>query len=331
MRGPDSAIRFLGMLAIGALLCGCIPDFHGDMANAPREAPRPAPAPIPVTPRPEQATPRSSISGAMIDYYARIASDLEGRGQMRTDVAPRDAPFDARRLTDDFIHIALYDEYTHGPHGFEARQTRSRLRRWEEPVRMEMEFGPSIPVTDRARDRTDVSAYAGKLAQATGHPVRVVTRGGNFHILFLNEDERRNITPKLRKMIPGIDNGSIKAITDLPLSTYCVVFAFSKDNSPIYSRAVAMIRGEHPDSLRRSCIQEELAQGLGLANDYFHARPSIFNDDEEFALLTHHDEMLLHMLYDLRLHPGMTEAQARPIVERIAREMMAGERRRSAR
>ena len=82
-----------------------------------------------------------------------------------------------------------------------------------------------------------------------------------------------------------------------------------------------MIRAELPDRLRLSCIHEELAQGMGLANDSPDARPSIFNDDEEFAYLTAHDERLLKMLYDPRLRPGMTEAEALPIVTRIAAEL----------
>ena len=63
-----------------------------------------------------------------------------------------------------------------------------------------------------------------------------------------------------------------------------------------YSNAVAVIRAELPDRMRLSCIHEELAQGMGLANDSPDARPSIFNDDEEFAYLTTHDERMLRML-----------------------------------
>ncbi|HHI70684.1 MAG TPA: DUF2927 domain-containing protein, partial [Rhodobacteraceae bacterium] len=103
------------------------------------------------------------------------------------------------------------------------------------------------------------------------------------------------------------------------------VLAFSDDpKSAVYAKAVAVIRGEHPDLLRLSCIHEELAQGMGLPNDSPAARPSIFNDDEEFGLLTHHDELLLQMLYDKRLRPGMTVQEARPIIKQIAAELMGG-------
>jgi len=77
--------------------------------------------------------------------------------------------------------------------------------------------------------------------------------------------------------------------------------------------------------LRLSCIHEEIAQGLGLSNDSPAARPSIFNDDEEFGLLTTHDEFLLRMLYDPRMRAGMDAAQARAVANVIAGEYFAGD------
>ena len=71
-------------------------------------------------------------------------------------------------------------------------------------------------------------------------------------------------------------------------------------------------------------MHEELAQGLGLANDSPAARPSIFNDDDEFALLTRHDEILLELLYDPALKPGMTPDEARPILRRLLDSAAAG-------
>ena len=54
-------------------------------------------------------------------------------------------------------------------------------------------------------------------------------------------------------------------------------------------------------------------------------RPTIFNDDEEFALLTVQDEMMLKILYNPALRPGMTLQEARPIVERLASQLLGGE------
>lgn len=318
-RGVARLLRGLCGLALLGALAACEPYGQAPSPQAPTSVPRPQPSPSDGA-----IAPRSAESVAMSAYYAQVQATLKDRGLLRQDVAPRDAQFIARQLADSFIHVALYDEYANRGGTFVARTTPSRLRRWQAPVRMAVEFGASVPQGERNLDRATITAYAGQLSRATRHPIGMTAdaQAANFNILVLNEDERRGIGPRLRELVPGIDAASLNAIVNLPPTTFCVVFAFSEGASPTYSRAVAVIRGEHPDALRRSCIHEELAQGLGLANDYPRARPSIFNDDEEFALLTRHDELLLQILYDPRLRPGMTEAEARPIVEEIAHEIM---------
>lgn len=91
------------------------------------------------------------------------------------------------------------------------------------------------------------------------------------------------------------------------------------------AKAAAVVRAERPLTLRQSCNHEELAQALGLPNDGSKVRPSIFNGDEGFAFLATQDELLLRTLCDRRNRPGMNAAEARPIVERIAPELLGGE------
>ncbi|SIS81068.1 hypothetical protein SAMN05878426_10512 [Phaeovulum vinaykumarii] len=311
----------VALAAVAALVSACVIPGAGVRQSPAPPAPRPAALADPTAGLPH---PPSAASQAVRAYYAQVAQMLLDQGLLRQERAPADAPFTDRQLVDNFVRIALYDEYAREGGDIVARQHVSRLRRWEVPVRMSVEFGASVPGSQQRVDRGNVTAYAGRLARATGHPVGMVDdpARANFNVLILNEDERQAIAPRLRAMVPGIDAAAVRTVTNLTPATFCVVFAFSQGQSAAYSHAVAVIRGEHPDILRLSCIHEELAQGMGLANDSPAARPSIFNDDEEFALLTRHDEMLLRILYDRRLHPGMTEAEARPIVARIAAELM---------
>ena len=123
---------------------------------------------------------------------------------------------------------------------------------------------------------------------------------------------------------PGLSAADVAGVTNMPQSTYCAVLAQSRGQTGVYSRAYAVVRAEHPDLLRLSCLHEEIAQGLGLPNDSPRARPSIFNDDEEFALLTRMDEQMLRILYNPALRPGMSEAEARPIIFDLAARMMGG-------
>lgn len=304
-------------LVAAAMLAGCTG------LTPPPPEPEPAPAPVPAPePEPEPA-PRSDLSLALELYYARLQNDLLEQGLMRGDGGGADTPFTDTMLARDFVRIALYDEYVDDGSSVRPEARISRLRRWEGPVNFAVEFGPTIPEAQAARDRASVSAYVARLARVTGHPMGM-TGTPNFTVMFLNEDERLALGPRLRELVPGIADSSVRAIETLPRSTLCVVVAFSEPGGYAYTSAVAIIRAEHPDLMRMACIHEELAQGLGLANDDPQARPSIFNDDEEFALLTGHDELLLQMLYDPRLRTGMTAAEAAPVVREIAAEVMAG-------
>lgn len=247
------------------------------------------------------------------------------RGLMRTDAGTIDAPFNARILANNFIQIALFDEHPSDKIGTRVRPVSARLRKWTGPVRVGLRFGASVPEAARVRQEAQTRAYVARLAQVTGHPIGFSRSGSdNFTIFVVDEDERRALGPALSQAAPGIGTRTIAAITEMPRSISCLVVAFSGAGSDVYRRAVAVIRSEHPPASWRSCLHEEVAQGLGLPNDSPRARPSIFNDDEEFALLTGHDELLLSMLYDTRLRPGMGIAEAEPIIRQLAAERIGG-------
>ena len=283
----------------------------------------PVRAVAPPAPRPMIAPP-ATASDTLRVYYGRLEADLVARGLLRIDGGGPDTPFTDTQLARNFVRIALFDEYVTDGDLLRARATASRLSRWDTPVRMAVEFGASVPNAQRNKDRAEVVKYAARLARATGHPISVTDTAPNFHVMFWNEDDRRASEARLRELVPNIGPSSMRAILALPRDQLCIVVAFSEGGRATYSKAVAVIRGEHPDLLRKSCIHEELAQGLGLPNDSPAARPSIFNDDEEFGLLTTHDELLLRMLYDRRLRPGMEPNEAAPIVRQIATELTGG-------
>ena len=128
----------------------------------------------------------------------------------------------------------------------------------------------------------------------------------------------------IKALVPDVNPSALAIFDNLPRGVHCLVIAFSDTyNGHDYGQAIAVIRSEHPPLLRRSCIHEEVAQGLGLGNDSPQARPSIFNDDDEFALLTSMDEKLLQILYDPRLKPGMDADTVRPIVQELATRLTA--------
>ncbi len=307
---------FAVLLSVG--LAGCAELFPPEPAPEPPEPPRPvepAPAPAPVPP--------SQASRDLAVYYQRLQNDLLTQGLLRGDGGGSDTPFTDTQLARNFVRIALFNEYRDDSDFSSPQATVSKLRRWEKPIRMSVEFGPSATRAQMATDRASVGAYAARLSRITGLQITQTDRNPNYHVLFLNEDDRRGYIDRLRALIPGISERTLRAIIDLPRDQLCVVVGTFAPGGASYRNAVAIVRAEHPNLMRAACIHEELAQGLGLANDSPQARPSIFNDDEEFGLLTTHDELLLRMLYDRRLQTGMPPSQAAPIARQIAREILA--------
>ena len=284
----------------------------------------PVAAPVPPAPPPVAAPPPTPKSAAAAAYYAQVQQALLAQGLLRSD-AGEEIPFTDRMLAENFMRIALFDEYRRSGSGFVRQETASLLRRWEVPVRIAIRFGASVPPDRQATDRARIASFAARLSQITGHPILMDEANPNFFIHVVSEDEREALGPQVRAVLPGLSAGDVAGITGMPRTTYCLVYALSAGNTGAYTRAFAVIRAEHPDLLRLSCLHEEMAQGLGLPNDSPRARPSIFNDDEEFALLTDHDALLLRMLYAPELRPGMSPDEARPVVESLARRVLGGD------
>lgn len=318
---PNLRLKSAGRAALGTIvafaLAACDPAISPGTAPAPRPAPPDAPIIAPPVYSPASAAARM--------HYSRVQGQLLAQGLLRTDGGGTDTPYTDRMLAENFIRVALYDEYTRTAAGPVQRLTASRLRRWEAPVRVGLRFGDSVTPERRATDTARVSSYLQRLSRVTGHPIRLDDGAPNFWLWIVSEDERQALGPEIRATLPGLSAAEVAGITDMPRSTYCLVYALSQSDGATYSRAFAVIRAEHPDLLRLSCLHEEIAQGLGLANDSPTARPSIFNDDEEFALLTTMDEAMLRILYNPALRPGMGEAEARPIVESLAARLVGGE------
>jgi hypothetical protein len=317
---PEAARRPAGLpgalaLVAAGQLAGCAA-LRDASLPAPNGASAAAVAPVLPPPVRPAAAPTTSELAA---FYARIETERRARGLMRTDDGRRDGPISAGRLAAIWTEVALRDEVTGAS---------IPLRRFEGPVAIRVEFGASVPAVMRNADRARLTMLAADLAEATGRPISMVPAGmagGNFHVLVLSEAERLAIGPRLAELVPGIDAGAIALVEGMARETFCLALSFARGGGAVLTEAVAVVRAEHPDLTRLACYHEEIAQGLGLNADTPRARPSVFNDDQEFALLTHLDRLLLRLHHDPRLRAGMSEREAAPIVLGIASALAAGE------
>ena len=274
-------------------------------------APGPASQDVNVT---RQISPESL---ALSRYYRQLQADLKAQDLMRTGGGGIDTPFTQRDLLRNFERIAFYDEYERNGGLARSQDGPGRLKKWRVPIRVSVEFGDTVLPDIREREAMRVAEFTERLARITGHPMRMSTSNPNFIVMIMGTDDAAQARARALELVPSIANSNLVFFSGLPRSIQCFVLAAGYEREHEYRVAVAYIRAENTDLQRLSCIHEEMAQGLGLTNDSPRARPSIFNDDEEFALLTTHDEMLLRALYDDRLRPGMTLEEARPLLKQI--------------
>ncbi|MCY1125556.1 DUF2927 domain-containing protein [Frigidibacter sp. RF13] len=270
-------------------------------------------------------TPLDDETRIAAAYYGRIEAGYLSRGQLRNDGGGPDTPFTAADLARNVAAIAFHDEFSEIGGRLVASNRENRLHRWAQPIRLAVEFGASVPLDQRRADRSVIQSYIARLSRLSGLPIRLVADRPNFLVLIENPAERRSLDARIRAFRPDTSEAAIRSVVAMAPATYCTAFSYTAGGSGRYDRALAVIRGELPDLMRQACIEEEIAQALGLVNDSSRARPSIFNDNQEFGTLTRQDELMIRLLYDPRLRPGMALAEARPIIDTIAAELVPGD------
>ncbi|MEO1492847.1 MAG: DUF2927 domain-containing protein [Pseudomonadota bacterium] len=252
----------------------------------------------------------------MHDYWATA---LQASGKLRADRDPADAIFTNADLARNFDRIAFFTEADPAsPTVSKGTSQPAPLNRWEEPIRYTL-MGEAVT-------QGDVVAIEGLMARVTaltGLPALRDETDPNFLISITTPEERDEGSRVLGRYNPDLQQ-TFDAWRRSP-NWICGAWLGARRDSPnTLSVAFIFIGDEVSGISRLSCIEEEIIQSLGLRNDDPRVRPSIFNDDDEFALLTNHDEYLLRILYDRRLRPGMRSAEARPIVQRIVEEIRPG-------
>ena len=253
--------------------------------------------------------------------YDHLATGLIAKGLLRTDGGSKSPRATPEALIELFNSLAFYDEYEPSS-GFQpAQATPTALSKWQRPVKINLHFGPSLNPETRVTDTKFLSDYAAQLSNITRHPIELTTELGNFHVVVVDEVHRMNMVQNLRKKDVLVPPNIQQVIQQMPADIHCMVLTLSARHSPhIHEQALVMIRAEHPPVLKKACFHEEIAQGLGLHNDNPAAHPSIFNDDDEFALLTEQDALLLRILYDPRLPAGIELHEAQPILKQLIME-----------
>jgi Protein of unknown function (DUF2927) len=186
------------------------------------------------------------------------------------------------------------------------------VRKWTAPLRV------AIYAKDPGRYRMLVEPVLQQLGELTGLDIQLVDQSApaqNAYILILG-----------REQFYAYAETHLSAGKNPRTNSYLDCFGiFAAARSGAISELTAVIPEFVSEATKRSCVIEEIAQALGLPNDSFSVRPSIFNDDDAYQDLTWQDELFLRVLYDARVRPGMTRAEFEPLARRIVDELRPGD------
>ncbi|MEM7178525.1 MAG: DUF2927 domain-containing protein [Pseudomonadota bacterium] len=257
------------------------------------------------------------------EYWRAFEASLKLDGKLRTDRKPADVPFDSADLGDHFGKTAFgIDPEFIDDMSDEQLENVDVVRKWVRPIRY-VAYG-TIPDSDRAV----MNHLFGRLRETTGIPIDERPEGDwNMGIYFFDYQQRETF-------LDFLDNDEDAELHELFASLFSDDYICSGtllrrttedgDLTGEIDHVFIFIRAELPAAMRHSCIEEEIAQAMGLIRDDDDVRPSLFNEDEEFAFLTEHDEYLLRILYDPRIIPGTEREEALPIARQIAQELLPG-------
>ena len=214
-----------------------------------------------------------------------------------TACATNPATIDPDMLARKFGEVAFGDD-------FRGQSDRHRLAKWTHGFEVEVHGG-----SDRMRRLLD--QHLATLRALTGLPVVRAQGGGSMVVHFVPRDEFEALAARV--------DGDGTWTADLDCAA---TFAFGTDGYIVGS--LILIATDIAGRRAESCLPEEIFQSLGLARDTnVPPRPSIVSERDLLMALSPYDEMMVRALYDSRVRPGMTKAEALPVVRLIFDEYLA--------
>jgi len=216
-------------------------------------------------------------------------------------------PMASAEATDSFTTEELLDGFEKTVFGLEYRSWSWRpyqVKKFTRPVQFYIHN-----LSSRDRTRT-VKRFVREIGNRIGGLKTGITKdrnAANFEVFIVDRAQyvsvvRRDIYKSERARVPG----------------RCLVRVVSGRKG--IKRSAAVIVSDEGEFLFKRCLVEELLQGLGPMNDDAALIHSVFNDSSRHSRFTVFDQIILNMLYDPRIKPGMSMKQTRPILPLVARD-----------
>ncbi len=182
------------------------------------------------------------------------------------------------------------------------------VAKWQGPIRIAVQGQAS------AVHREFLANHVGFLREMTGLTIDILAPGAsgqNMTIVFV---------PRAGMAKVHIPNVKQSLIDRLAAPGGCFFLSFKKPESRIVA-AVIVVNTQRKERDINHCLLEEITQSLGLPNDTDMVRPSLFSDHDQLLAPSWADLILIKTLYDPRMIPGMSRAEALKLARVIIEEL----------
>lgn len=234
--------------------------------------------------------------------------------------APAPPPADPaeQSLLTDFRHVAYGSERPVLGKNGAARPRRDHLAKWDIPIRAAFVGDAEEAYREEARRHlADLGGLTGLEIAESG------AANANLLIFFADdpfEAARRHRALYARRIADPRNFRDLLA--RMEQSATCFGFLWGGwPSGRTIDFSVVFIRTGLGARTVKGCLVQETTQILGLMNDLAPDADSVFSDSGRQVDLTPQDRLMIRLLYDARLKPGMGWAEAEPLARAALREM----------
>lgn len=208
---------------------------------------------------------------------------------------------------------AIAEKFNETVFGNEFSADDTHLFKWRGPYRLTIAAGAGEPLNGW------IVGYLAELGRYAGIKLTHETRTdvANVKLFLVDRSQYRNVITLFDKN---------PTVTARRLEDH-ICFLHAKARNYIYFEKIIVIRKSLSATQARSCLLEELYQGLGPGKDSRKLRYSISaSNGDNLTELSLNDKLILRALYDDRLAPGMPRVEAMKIARQVIAELHAAVR-----
>ncbi|MDB5485318.1 MAG: hypothetical protein JWR73_1312 [Tardiphaga sp.] len=187
-----------------------------------------------------------------------------------------------------------------------------RIRKYDGPVRV---YVDSNGRADREAQLAGVITEISRLVQHLDIAIVETRDDANVNVRLVRDRDLQ------RTIVTAYGTERANEIRD-SLDPQCLS-GFRKNEQYQIEHSDVILTVDNGDFVFLDCAYEELLQSLGPINDTDSVPWTMFNDDVQMGFFDIYDQYLLNILYDPRIKPGMTVAEARAVLPAVLTDVRA--------